>query len=564
MDRGAAPAHRRRAVRMVLILLLAAVAGACAGSDRDTRPGGAPTAAAPSLRPGGTLTVALDDEPKNGFNYRTPAGNVASLGTIMRRVWPAVYITKPNLEVVLDTDVVTSAEITNAEPQTIVYRINPAATWSDGVPISADDFIYNWQVQQPGAVDVDGKPIEFVAPGEDVIHSVTGSPDGKTVTVVLKQRNAEWKSMFVRNLTPAHIAKQKGWNTGFKSFDPSVVIGGGPFRIDSYNPGRDLILVRNERYWGKQAVLDSIVFRFVPSAETFTSLRSGEVDIISPRFQTDLREQLAMLPDVESQTTTGQQAELLDFNLGNEFLSDTRVRQAFALSLDRKAIVDRTVGTFDPSIKTLNNRLFLTGQPGYVDTSGARYDRVDVAGARRLLETAGFTRGGDGIYVRDGKRLSLTIQTTAGDSLREGQIQLMQAQARDAGFDLQILPGVPASDVVGNLRRGAIDVASYAQNMSLFTTTTRATFGSGGGSNNNKYSNTSVDALYAQARQELDDAKRWEILSEVDRLLWADMPRLPLYQRPVMVAFRNSAANVVVNPAVGPTWNAEQWGIKAR
>lgn len=564
MDKGTAHAHRRRAVPLVLVLLLAAVAGACAGSDRDTRPGVAPTAAAPSLRPGGTLTVAVDDEPKNGFNYRTPAGNVASLGTIMRRVWPAAYITKPNLEVVLDTDVVTSAEVTNADPQTIVYRINPAATWSDGVPISADDFIYNWQVQQPGAVDVDGKPIEFVAPGEDVIQSVTGSPDGKTVTVVLKQRNAEWKSMFVRNLTPAHIAKQKGWNTGFKSFDPSAVISGGPFRIDSYNPGRDLTLVRNPRYWGKQAVLDSIVFRFVPSAETFTALRNGEVDIISPRFQTDLREQLAMLPDVETQTTTGQQAELLDFNLGNEFLSDTRVRQAFALSLDRKAIVDRTVGTFDPSIKTLNNRLFLTGQPGYVDTSGARYDGADVAGARRLLEEAGFTRGGDGTYVRDGKRLSLTIQTTAGDSLREGQIQLMQAQARDAGFDLQIVPGVQAADVVGNLRRGAIDLASYAQTISQYTTATSGTFGTGGGSNNNKYSNTKVDALYAQARQELDDAKRWGILSEVDRVLWADMPRLPLYQRPVVVASRSSAANVVVNPAVGPTWNAEQWGIKAR
>lgn len=271
-----------------------------------------------------------------------------------------------------------------------------------------------------------------------------------------------------------------------------------------------------------------------------------------------------MLPDVESQTVTGLQAELLDLNLGNELLADVRVRQALALSLDRKAIVDRTVGTFDPTIKTLNNRIFLTGQPGYADTSGGRYDRADVPAARRLLEGAGFTRGNDGIYVKDGKRLSVTVQTTAGDSLREAQVQLMQAQAREGGFDLQILPGASASDVVGNLRRGAIDIASYAQTMSPYATTTSTTFGTGGGSNNNKYSNARVDALYAQARQELDDAKRWGILNEIDRIMWEDLPRLTLYQRPVVVAYRKVAVNVFVNPAAGPTWNAQDWGIRTR
>lgn len=548
----------------VAAVVLAVLAVACGGSGTPgsrRQPAGA---TAPALQAGGRLTMALDDEPKNGFNYRTPSGNVASLGTVLRRVWPAVWITRPNLEIVLDTELVTSAEVTGSDPQTIVYKINPAARWSDGVPISADDFVYNWQVQQPGATDVDGKPIEFVAPGEDVIQSVTGSADGKTVTVVLKQRTPEWKSIFARNLTPAHIARQKGWNSGFNSFDPSVVVSGGPFRIESYRPGQDLTLVRNDRYWGKPAVLDSVVFRFVPSAESITALRNGEVDVVSPRFQTDLREQLASLPDVAAQTATGLQAELLDFNLANDLLADARVRQAFALALDRKGITDRTVGSFDRGSKVLNNRLFAPGQPGYVDTSDGRYDGRDVAGARRLLESAGFARGDDGVYVKDGRRLSLRMQTTAGDALREAQVQLIQAQVREAGFDVQIVNAVSASQVVTNLKSGTIDVASYAQSMSVYPTTTNSTFGTQGGANNNRFSDPRVDELYSQARQELDDAKRWAILNDIDRILWRHMARIPLYQRPVVVAHRSTAANVEVNPAAGPTWNLQEWGLKAK
>jgi ABC-type transport system substrate-binding protein len=65
------------------------------------------------------------------------------------------------------------------------------------------------------------------------------------------------------------------------------------------------------------------------------------------------------------------------------------------------------------------------------------------------------------------------------------------------------------------------------------------------------------------ARSEPDDAKRVEQLRAIDRLLWEHMPRLPLYQRPAFVAVLDTYANVGVNGASGPIWNAERWGVKA-
>jgi peptide/nickel transport system substrate-binding protein len=419
-------------------------------------------------------------------------------------------------------------------------------------------------VQQPGATDIDGKPISgTVAPGEETIQSVTGSEDGKTVTVVLKQAFAEWRALFVRPLLPAHIARRVGWNTGFDKFDPSIVISGGPFAIQSYNPGRDLTLVRNNQYWGKPANLDSIVIRFIPdSAAAVSALRNNEVDATSPRAQTDIIDQLKGIPNIESQVVPGLEAEFLDLNTRSELLAQREVRQAFALALDRRAVVQRTVGQVDTRAAVMNNRLFVTTQPGYADNSGGRYESQNIPEAKRLLEGAGFALGGDGIYVKDGKRLSLRIRTTAGDLLRESQEELIQAQVKQAGIELTI-DNAPTAALIPQLTQGNFDVASLAQNLSIYPTTASSTFGSTGGSNLTKYANPQVDTLFAQAKGTYDDSRRLALLQEIDKILWTDMPRVPLYQRPVVLGFRNTYLNIGVNPSLGPFWNAEQWGIKA-
>lgn len=539
-----------------IVACVAILAAGCSASDPPSTSATPSTAAPVAVQEGGTLVFAADTEPTAGLNNRTTRGNTPAVSTVMRRLWPFVWITTPDFKTVLNTDVVTSVDPPRGDPPTLVYRINPAATWSDGTPITCADFKYNIDILREGALG---------SSGEDSVDRVECQPDNaKVATVVLKQRLAEWRGLFTRPLIPAHIGLAVGWQNGFDRFDPAVVISGGPFRIESYNPGRDLTLVRNERYWGKPAALDSIVFRFVSdSSATMTALRTGEVDVIAPRVQADLVAELRTMPGVTHALAPGFDIEFVEFNLRNELLAIREVRQAFALALDRQAIVNLTTAQVDREARVANSRLFSTKDPAYADTSGGRYDRRDVAAARRLLEGAGFTAGPGGVYSRDGKPLSFRIRTTSGDSLREAQIEAIQSQVREAGFDLRI-DNAPTAALVSQLSQGEFDIVSLGQGLSLYPSTTNSTFGTGGSLNNTKYSSTRVDELYAAARTELDDARRIAILHDIDRTLWDDLPRLPLYQRYQVVAFQDKAVNVGLNPSQGVLWNAHEWAVRAK
>src|SRR5258708_278689 len=103
---------------------------------------------------GGTATMALD-QTLAGFNINTSAASEYVLQEIMNMVWPQAFIINNKLQPVLNTQLLQSAAQTSSSPQTIVYTLNPKAVWSDGTPITAADFIYNWQGEAgyPGYTD---------------------------------------------------------------------------------------------------------------------------------------------------------------------------------------------------------------------------------------------------------------------------------------------------------------------------------------------------------------------------------------------------------------------------
>ena len=98
------------------------------------------------------------------------------LQEILDIVWPQTFITNPQLQEVLNTQFVTSADQTSTSPQTIVYTINPKAVWSDGKPIDGADFVYNYDAQSGKAAykDVGGKPFDDATTvGYNQMSSVT-------------------------------------------------------------------------------------------------------------------------------------------------------------------------------------------------------------------------------------------------------------------------------------------------------------------------------------------------------------------------------------------------------
>jgi peptide/nickel transport system substrate-binding protein len=554
--------HRLRTVRLAALLVgLAMVAAACGGGDDEGGEAGGGTA---QIQPGGTLNYAADQEP-TGFNNNTSKDNGTSVANVIRNVFPVAFNLTPDFKVEMNSELLESAEQTSEDPQTVVYKIKPNAIWSDDTPISADDFVYLWENLNGTKKDNDVSGTT----GYDQIESVEGSDNGKTVTVVFKTPFRDWKSLFASGnfILPAHFMEKQpgGWNTGLDK-NPQTFPSGGWFKIENWTQGQSLTLTRNDKYFGKKANLDSVVFRFLPESTTQpAALQNNEVDLIYPQPQLDQVQQVKALPDVTSQINFGPTFEHFDFNFKNKHLGDLKVRQAIAKGVNIEELVNRTVKQFSDQAAPLGNRIFMKTQPDQYQDHFAEYGKGDVAAATALLEEAGYAKGSDGIYAKGGDKLSLRISTTAGNQLRETQEELFQAQMKEIGVDIKIANADSTKFFGEWLPNGNFDIANFAWVGSPFSISgSQATYISGSGSNYGAYSSEKVDSLFKEAMGEFDDAKATELGNQIDQQLTADMVTIPLYQKPTFIAWRNTFAGIGDNSTQdGPFWNANLWGQKA-
>jgi peptide/nickel transport system substrate-binding protein len=548
---------RRRPLHLaVSSLALALVLAACGGGGG----GGGTGSSATATKDGGTLSYAADQEP-TGFNNNTSKDNGTSVLNVVINMFPPVFRLHPDYSVQLNNELMDSAEQTSADPQTIVYKIKQEAVWSDGTPVSADDFIYLWKNLNGSVKDNDVASTT----GYDQIKSVKGSDDGKTVTVVFAEPFTDWKSLFY-GLLPAHYMEKVagGWNTGLDK-NPEKIPVNGPFKVSTWEQGQSLTLVRNDKYFGPKAHLDSVVFRFLPESTTQpAALQNSEVDLIYPQPQLDLVAQVKALPDVTSELNIGLSFEHFDFNFKNEHLADPAVRKAIATGMNIPELVNRTVKQFTDQAQPLGNRIWLPGQKYYQDHFG-EYGKGDTAGATKLLEDAGYTKGADGVYAKDGQRLSLRISTTAGNQLRETQEQLFQAQMKDIGVEIKIA-NADSTKLFGDwLPGGNFDIANFGWVGNPFAiSSSQDIYRTGGGGNYGQYASKKVDQLFAQAVREVDEAESAELGNQIDQQLTADMATIPLYAKPTYLAVRKTFTGVGDNATQeGPFWNSNLWAQKA-
>jgi glutathione transport system substrate-binding protein len=552
--------HRLRTARLAALLVgLAMVAAACGGGGDE----GGGTSGGGQVQQGGTLNYAADQEP-TGFNNNTSKDNGTSVANITINMQPVAFHLTPDFKVTMNEDLLESAEQTSEDPQTIVYKIKQNAIWSDDTPISADDFIYMWENLNGTKKDIDAASTT----GYDQIKSVEGSDNGKTVTVVFKTPFRDWKSLFASGnyILPSHYVKEQpgGWNTGLDK-NPQNIPSGGWFKVENYTPGQSLTLVRNDKYFGAKSNLDSVVFRFLPESTTQpAALQNNEVDLIYPQPQLDQVTQVKALPDVTSQINFGPTFEHFDFNFKNKHLGDLKVRQAIAKGINVEDLVNRTVKQFSDQASTLGNRIYMKTQPDEYQDHFGEYGKGDTAAATALLEEAGYTKGGDGIYAKGGDKLSLRISTTAGNQLRETQEELFQAQMKEIGVDIKIANAESTKFFGEWLPDGNFDIANFAWVGSPFSISgSQATYITGSASNYGAYSSKKVDDLFAQANSEFDDAKAAELGNQIDQQITADMATIPLYQKPTFIAWRNTFGNIADNSTQdGPFWNANIWGQK--
>jgi peptide/nickel transport system substrate-binding protein len=516
------------------------------------------------------------------------AGNATSVANIEAQLFPQVYLVQPDLTLEWNEELLTeepTSEV-SGETQTVTYKLNPDAVWSDGEPITAEDFEFSWNLQRSSDPADGGCASLLSTTGYEQVTGVEGSDDG-TVTVTLGSPFADWKALFSGSnnpVFPSHVmdkgdpaANCEAITTGWPIADgiPSD-ISGGPWQLkkENINNGQQIVvLTPNEAYWGEKPQLEQLVIQGIGNDPTTAvqGLSSGELNMIYPQPQLDLVDQIADLePNVVSDVNFGLSFEHVDFNTTDPLLSDVRVRQAFAMALDRQEIVDQTVGQFSSDAQVLDNRIWLNTQPQYEDTAPEQYQQANAEGAKALLTQAGWALGSDGVFAKGGQRLALRIDTTANNPLREQTINVMIPQLKEAGIEASFNanPDIFAgADKPTSLEAGGFQVALFAWVGSPFISGTPPIYlapqGDAIGQNYARIGTPEIDALFAQWTTLTEDQEIADTGNEIDRLLWEQMGTLPLYQKPTFIAYSSTIEGAEDNPTqAGPLWNASTWALK--
>ncbi len=569
--------HRGSFKLLAGVFSLALIAAACGGDDDDgggieTGEEGVSAGAVETVevQEGGTIVLAGEQEP-TGFNWLQAEDNAAWTAYFMENVWPTPVIQLPDGSFV-PNEQFASYELTSEDPQVVEYTINEDAVWSDGTPITADDFSFTWESQRHCAEAADNPEGTYNAAtcnGYDVIESVEGS-DGKTVTVTFAEPYADWVALF-SPILPKHAFEAAGngdpvagFNTGFKveTVDLANVVSGGQFVVTDHQPGVSTTLERNPDYWGDDpATVDTLLIRWIIEGnQQPPALQNGEVDVMFPQAQLDLVAQTRAISTATTFIGFGTFWEHLDLNQNNPHLATLEVRRAVALAVDREEIVQRLPAQFDPSAQVLNNHIYFPGDERYVDNSGD-LGVQDIDEAKSELEAAGYTLGADGIYTHpQNGRLSLRIVWRDPNERRQSTAQLIQAQLKEAGIEITFAPQPDFTF----LDEGNFDLALFGWTGGSTQAATESIYVSDGGQNYSKNNDPEIDSLYEQANVELDQDTRADLMNQADVLMWQDVHSVPLFQVPELLANDQEIGNVIYNGYfLSFSWNMGQWGTVA-
>jgi len=261
--------------------------------------------------------------------------------------------------------------------------------------------------------------------------TINAGPDS---AVVIDDHTLEFTPTQPDSRVPAQLAHPL-YGVYAPGSDPATKpIGTGPFRFVSYEPGQQLVVVRNDQYWGHAALSERMTFRFLPDAEARRrSLEAGEIDIAALLRPTDARGLEGTSIKVVTAPVGTYDAMYANIHRPGAILSDPAVRQALASSIDRRAIVSQllegratTDATMVPPTLLGDDASLVKGYP------------YDVGRANQLLDGAGWVRGGDGVREKGGRRLDLNLAVASPEAF--GPLPaFLQSQLKAVGVDLKIV-----------------------------------------------------------------------------------------------------------------------------
>jgi peptide/nickel transport system substrate-binding protein len=412
------------------------------------------------------------------------------------------------------------------DPLTYVFHLHHGVRFHDGRPLTSRDV--KWTLDSL----LQGKVRSTKAANYRFVDHID-TPDEFTVTFHLKEPD----SPLLWNLADAVMGIVPYGSGDEMTQHP---IGSGPFRFISAETDREVVIERNDDYWGEKAKLARVRFAVVPDETTEAlELRKGSGDIAINSLTPDTVVTLAQNPNLMVERGGGTRLAYLGFNLRDPILKDARVRQAIAYALDRGPMIEYLWrGEAQParSILPVQSWAYNGNVPPYAH---------DPQKAQALLDAAGYP-------AVNGVRFHITMKTSTDANTRL-MVAVMQQQLREVGIALDIR-SFEFATFFSDVQHGAFqmyglrwiggnedpDIFEYAFHSSKFPPN---------GANRDYYSNPKVDALIDRARREIDPKARKPVYAEVQSILAEDLPYINLWYLDNVLVHTARVRNIKLNPA---------------
>jgi peptide/nickel transport system substrate-binding protein len=493
------------------------------------------------VKDGGILQWGIEQYPSN-FNMFAIDSGSGDTPPVVESFMPTPAIADASGNWGPDPDYVESFKLVSTDPQKVEYKLNQKAKWSDGTPITWEDYKSEWQA-------LNGKNTAFQissSAGYSSISDISKGSDDYDFTVTYDPKLAEWQDLFNVLYPKSMTASVDEFNKGWKD-TPKVTAG--PFKVGNLDKtGNNVTVVPDDKWWGDKPKLDKIVFKYFSSANVeVDGLASGAFDFASVASNIDAFKRTSAMKNVTLRRANLPNYREIVFNGGgNSILNDQKLRVAVIKGINRDPIAKAEIGQLIPDAKPLGNHIFLPGFPGYQDNSAGYLYNPDEA--RKELDADGWTQtAGAKFRSKNGKQLTIRDAIAGGVKSSLDEAQLVQQQLAAIGVDLQIVQDDPNTFFDQHITPGDFDIANFAQmgDGAPPVTNAQSWFISGAQEQGNvgHIGDQKINDLLQQASSELDQDKRFALVNEIDKQVWALGHSLPLYQRPSIVACRNGLAN---------------------
>lgn len=507
---------QKASVVVMMLAVLPLVALGCkdkdSGGDKpgDTKAQGAQ---------GGTKVVnlAIGGDPETldvGKMSGEPEGRVA-FNIFEGLSMPPQSTGKPVKGVAMDYQV-------SEDGKTWTIKLRQDAKWSNGDPVTAEDYVYAWKrVMTPG-FDADyAEFMDFIEGAEayrkkeQADFSTVGLKviDPHTLEIKLKNPTPFFEELLAfYTFFPVHKASVEAH--GDKWTRAENIVSNGPYRMKEYKHQQYIVLEKNPHYWDKDNVkVDQIkIFIIKDNTSMLNAFKEKKIDVMS-----------GGIPVGKVPVWKGKKEFRIDPMLGtyyyrvnttaNEALAKPQVRQALSMAIDRRSLAELTMkGLYDPA------NSFVPPMPGYESPTKLQFDPKK---ARALLTEAGY-EGGKGFPT-----LTLLFNTDENHKLIAELIQA--AWKTELGIDVQL------ENKEWKTYLGDIDKLSYQVARAGWIgdyndpTTFLGIFTTGNGNNDTGWGSPEFDQKLTQAYASTNPGERQQLLAQAEQILMNDAPIIPIY-----------------------------------